>query len=338
MSTAQSVSIAQVELRPGLRRVVVPLTDSPLGSVNVYLIDGDDGPIVIDTGWQTPEALAAVEEGLAWLGATVADLAQIVLTHGHPDHAGLAATLRERSGAPIALHPADAPYVDPAYRQDREAAGGMLGWLARNGLPLGDEGAMFGSRRGMADRNPPFVADRAVAEGDWLPLGPFTFRVYHVPGHAPGQVCLHDEAAGLLIAGDHVLPTISPNVGIFRPDDGDPLGDYLASLARVRDLTAGCILPGHGAPFTGLAARVDELAAHHEKRLDEIAALLTPTPATAHAIAADLTWGRGTRRFADLPFFQQTMALAETIAHLEVLRDRQRASREEGEGVIGWRA
>jgi glyoxylase-like metal-dependent hydrolase (beta-lactamase superfamily II) len=323
--------------RTGIHRVAVPLSDSPLGSVNVYLIEGDNGPILIDTAWQTADALAAIEGVLGDIGARVEDLSLIVLTHGHPDHTGLAATLRGRSGAPIALHPADWPFVDPVRRQDADYYSKSAGWMRLNGMPDQEQGMARGSRRAMYNRNPPFRPDRQLTDGESLALGPFTFRVIWCPGHAPGQVCLYDPEAQLLIAADHVLPSISPNVGIYSAEDGDPLGQYLASLARVRDLPVDVVFPGHGDPFTGLAARVDTLAAHHEERLAEIVAVLASQGATAFEISEGLTWSGGRRTFADLHPFQQSMALAETIAHLELLRRRGVASREERDGRLWWR-
>ncbi len=183
---------------------------------------------------------------------------------------------------------------------------------------------------------PAFVPDRALRDGDRLDLGRFSFTVLWCPGHAPGEVCLYDERAGLLIAGDHVLPGISPNVGIYAPEDADPLGDYLAALARVRDLPVGLVLPGHGEPFTGLAARVDAIATHHAARLTEIGGALGDEAITAYDLCARLRWAGGRARWADLPPFQHALALAETIAHLELLRRRGRARREEDGGTIRY--
>src|SRR4051794_32968645 len=150
--------------RTGIHRVAVPLSDSPLGSVNVYLIESDNGPILIDTAWQTADALAAIEGALADIGARVEDLSLIVLTHGHPDHTGLAAPLRERSGAPIALHPADWPFVDPARREDADYYSKSVGWMRLNGMPDQEQGMARGSRRAMYNRNPPFLPDRQLAD------------------------------------------------------------------------------------------------------------------------------------------------------------------------------
>lgn len=320
------------EVLPGLHRVALPLSGSPLGQVNAYLIEDGAGLVLIDTGWRTPETIAALEAAFAGLGRTPADLQAIVLTHAHPDHCGLAAQLRALSGAPIALHPADAPLADPARRWGEVFMRKSAAWFARHGMPEDEQGGVRRARQTLVERNPPFVPDRALADGEELALGPFRFRVLWCPGHAPGQVCLHEERAGFLIAGDHVLPHISPNVGSYTGEEGDPLGDFLDSLARVREVPVDRILPGHGEPFAGLAARVDELAAHHEARLSAIRALLEDGPAMAFALCARLSWAGGRIAWPDLPPFQHALALAETIAHLETLRRRGLATRlEEGD-------
>lgn len=326
-----------VGIAPGLQQIVVPLSDSPLGSVNVYLIESGDGPILIDTGWRTDEVVGAIDAALASIGARTADLSQIVLTHAHPDHAGLASTFREASGAPVALHAADWPMIDPARRLDEAHIRSSARWFRRNGFPDRDGGEARGARRSMGDRNPPFVPDRALTDGEELALGPFMFQVIWVPGHARGQVCLYDADRRIIISADHVLPAISPNVGVYGPDDGHPLDDYVASLAKVRDLPVEVALPGHGEPFGGFAERVDWLSTHHEERLDEIRAALGDTPATAFDLCHDLTWIGGLVKFADLSPFQQSMATAETIAHLEMLRRHDEASTEEDEERIAWR-
>lgn len=136
----------------GLHRIELPLGDNPLGAVNAYLIDRDDGPVLIDTGWRTPETRAALAAALARLGRSPDELRAIVLTHGHPDHCELAAELRGRSGAPVLPHEGDWPALDPARlhggRFMRES-GACLTWA--------------GGRARWADL-PPFQRALALAE------------------------------------------------------------------------------------------------------------------------------------------------------------------------------
>ncbi|HET8626046.1 MAG TPA: MBL fold metallo-hydrolase [Thermomicrobiales bacterium] len=322
---------------PGLHRVELPLGDNPLGAVNAYLVETGDGPALIDTGWYSPEAWAALEGALDALGCRPEDLSRIVLTHGHPDHAGMAARLRDRSGAPIALHPRDLLMVAPRPAERDGARTERLVWLLRQGLPEAEAGVLRGSSPGMGGRMTPFEPDGALAEGDTLALGDYRFTVLETPGHSPGQVCLYDADRRVLIAADHVLPEISPNVGLMGAHGGNPLADYLASLARVRDLPVEVALPGHGAPFADLAGRVDELVAHHDERLAELLAALAPGPASAYELCARLTWVGGAVRWADLAPFSRLMALGETLSHLVLLEERGMAAREEGGPVTRYR-
>ncbi len=326
------------EVAPGLQRIALPLGEGPLGAVNVYLVEGDDGPVLIDTGWQTPEALAALEAALATLGRRPADLRLIVLTHAHPDHCGLVVKLRALSGAPVLLHPDDAPLVDPRRLHGDAWASETGAWLARHGLPAAESVAAESVTGRFAALMPPFQPDGSLRDGEHLSLGRFTFQVRWTPGHSPGHVCLYEPGAGLLIAGDHVLPTISPNIGLVTPAWGNPLGDYLASLARTRDLPVAVVLPGHGEPFAGLAARVDALIAHHEARLAEMLDALRAGPLTAFGLCARLSWAGGRVRWGDLPPFQHVLDLTETIAHLELLCSRGAATRWEAGGTICYAA
>ena len=320
----------------GVRRIVLPLEGSPLKSVNAYVLDGAAGPVLVDTGWRQPDVRAALDQALAALGYRAEDLALIVLTHAHPDHCGGAAELRARSGAPVLLHHADWPLTDPVRRHGDVFMRASAAWFLRHGLPASAPEATGAAHGELVERNQPFTPDRALHDGDTLALGRFSMRVLWCPGHSPGQVCLYDERAGVLLAGDHVLPAISPNVGCYTAADGNPLGDYLASLRRVRDLPVDVVFPGHGEPFHELAARVDTLAAHHEARLDELLALLAPAPQTAFDLCMRLSWSGGRRRWADLAPFHHRLALAETIAHLELLRSRGRVTRDEREGIIRY--
>src|SRR5579859_232137 len=110
----------------------------------------------------------------------------------------------------------------------------------------------------------------SLEDGQEVRLAGALYRVIWTPGHADGHICLWREADGLLVAGDHVLPRITPNIGLYPHSRPNPLRDYYASLARVRDLPVRRALPGHGRPFAGLATRVDELTAHHEDRANQI--------------------------------------------------------------------
>ena len=97
-----------------------------------------------------------------------------------------------------------------------------------------------------------------------------------LPGHADGHICL--ERDGVLVAGDHLLGNITPTVGLYPESRPDPLADYQASLRRTIELAPEVALPGHGDVVASPAARAREILEHHERRLDETAAILGPEP------------------------------------------------------------
>jgi glyoxylase-like metal-dependent hydrolase (beta-lactamase superfamily II) len=319
----------------GLWSVPVPIPGNPLGYTLVYALESQRGPVLIDAGWQHEEAWTALRAGLAALGLDIADVYGVVVTHHHPDHAGLAGRVRETSGAWIAMHHADAKIV----RTLRELAGtrdGRRTWdlaalrtAGASEAELTELSAPGAHRRWTVD--PPAQPDREVADGEMIDLPGRKLRVIWTPGHSPGHICLHLEDAGRLFTGDHVLPRITPHIGLYPYDwpDVDPLGDYLESLARVAGLGAPPAaaaaggapdaLPAHEHRFAGIPERVAEIVAHHEERLTEVTGLLADEPATLWDIASRMTWNSS---WSSMHPMSRRMATGEAAAHLRTLERR----------------
>jgi glyoxylase-like metal-dependent hydrolase (beta-lactamase superfamily II) len=326
------------EVAPGVHRIVCPLPGDGLKAVNVYaLVDGDELAL-IDTGWRSDAILAALTDGLATLGAQLGDLTAIVSTHSHYDHYGLAAHLRELSGAPVYLGEHERANLGSAivreefdrYLADRRAL------LLRHGArTLADELAGIGftfeqvQRRGFAS-----WPDHWVADGERLEVGGRVLEARLTPGHSRGHLMFGSD--DLLFAGDHVLPLITPSLGFEAFTDGRALQAFLASLHASRDLPVRLVLPGHGPVFEDLAGRVDELLAHHDTRLAACITALASGPLTAHEVAGRLTWTRRERPFADMDLFNRMLATTETITHLELLADRGDVAREQGEEIVRY--
>ncbi|MCA1189471.1 MBL fold metallo-hydrolase, partial [Saccharopolyspora sp. 6T] len=179
--------------------------------------------------------------------------------------------------------------------------------------------------------------DEWLDDGAEVRVGSRTLRVLETPGHTRGHVVFVDAANGLLFAGDHVLPHITPSIGLEAARTPLPLGDYLSSLRLVGELPDLRLLPAHG-PVTGSAhARVAELLDHHERRLDQTAAAVLAGAATGFEVAGVLGWTRRERAFADLDEFNRILAVGETLAHLDVLVERGRLRRSTSDGVDRYR-
>lgn len=303
-------------VRPGLWSIPVPIPNSPLRYTLSYAFVGAHGAVLVDPGWDTPDARAALTAGLGLAGVTVADVTGVVITHVHFDHHGLSGWLRETSGAWIAMHPVEATTLPARVWADRSRADDEA-WLRALGVPPEDlDGVAIDPDRMTAILSM-VEPDRFLNDGDRLPLEDRRVTAVWTPGHTPGHLCLHDPDAGVLLTGDHLLPRISPNIGVHGGAGGDPLTDYLETLGRTGRFDREEALPGHEYRFRGIDARAAELIAHHRDRGREILAVVDELPApTAWAIAERLTWSRG---WDALRGMMRRMALAETVAHLRQL-------------------
>ncbi|KHD76489.1 Zn-dependent hydrolase [Actinoplanes utahensis] len=304
------------KLAAGLVSVPVPIPNNPLRYTLSYLVPGDDGLVVVDPGWDSDAGWDALTAGLAAAGATAADVTGVVLTHVHPDHHGLTARLRDASGAWVAMHPAERR----AMLRDRaaEPAEALGGYLRQFQVPeerIAGLLSAFGAAVGTLFA-PLADADVMLNDGDLVPLAGRRLRAIWTPGHTPGHLCLLDDGAQMLLTGDHVLPRISPNIGLQISGGDDPLGQYLESLGKVAGYDECEALPGHEYRFHGIAARAAELGEHHRQRCREILAAVDRLgAATVWQVAGELTWSRPWAEIGPM----LVGAVAETAAHVELL-------------------
>lgn len=326
------------DVAPGIHRLPLPLLDNPLGTVNSYVTGGGDGVRLVDCGWNTPDAYAALAGGLATLGHGIQDIREILVTHIHPDHFGLAERLVNESGARELIPRREAVYIGARYEDAAALAARMEAWLRVNGAPLEEVHATAEASLWMLSlvgvRRPDVLLDG----GEVLDWGEYHFKVIATPGHSAGLICLYDRAAQILISSDHVLERVSPHIGLHVQSPDDPVGDYLASLRRVRDLPVRVVLPGHGAPFHDLAGRVDAIVAHHDERLAEMLRALGGDAATAYTVAGRLTWRGSAQGWHALSPFQRRMAVTETVAHLEHLVIQGKLGKEHRDDLVLYHA
>ncbi|MER7955279.1 MBL fold metallo-hydrolase [Streptomyces sp. NPDC096030] len=334
----------------GVWSLRVPIPDNPLGHTLVHVLDTDRGPVLIDTGWDDPASWNELSDGLAALGTSVREVHGVVITHHHPDHHGLSGQVREASGAWIAMHAADTAVV----RRTRESEPGTwLDYLARKlaavGAPEEHTAPLLAARASgrRASTLPGLrsaLPDREIVPGELLGLAGRRLRAIWTPGHTPGHVCLHleeEHPAGLpghgrLFSGDHLLPGISPHIGLYEdPDDAtttDPLGDYLDSLERIGRLGVAEVFPAHQYAFADAAGRVRELLDHHEDRLTGLLRLLA-TPLTPWQLAERMEWNRP---WEQIPYGSRTIAVSEAEAHLRRLVKLGRAEAAPGTDPVAY--
>jgi glyoxylase-like metal-dependent hydrolase (beta-lactamase superfamily II) len=301
------VHIVEHTFASGIVRLTLPLPAGP-GHVHCYLLPGD---VLVDTGLGLP----GIEE--IWRPYR-SRVERVVVTHMHPDHVGAAGLF----SAPVTQGRLDYEQCERVWGSDDWPVR-IRDWFVLHGMPpeLADRDlASDESVRSVIRfaRDPELVDEGDSVDG---------WRVLELPGHADGHIGL--LADGVLVAGDHLLPTISPAVGLYPEARPDPLGDYLASLERTIDLGARLALPGHGEPIADPAARAKGLVEHHLERLDALEYLLTEEPRTAYRLSLDL-FGE------DLPASQRRFAVAETLSHVERLVHVGRAGRYKGPQTVAY--
>ena len=316
----------------GVHRIPLPLPMDGLRAVNVYAIETEAGLTLVDGGWAVEESRRQLEESLSSIGHRLSDITRFLVTHVHRDHYTQALAVRREFGSHVSLGLGEKPTLD-VVRNERLTRDPTVPQILRAGA---EEVA-----RDWADTLSDVQLDLALwedpdswLEGDHrLAVGTRTLDAVSTPGHTQGHFVFADLDAGLLFAGDHVLPTITPSIG-FEPAYADqPLGDFLGSLAKVRALPDLRLLPAHGAVTGSTHTRVDELVAHHDERLRLCLASVRAGRQTAYDVAGDLPWTRREKRFADLDVFNAALASMETMAHLDLLAARGEVTRRDDDGV-----
>lgn len=326
------------EVAPGILRMQLPIQMPGLGHVNAYALVDDRGAAIVDPGLPGPPNWRALGQRLHQAGIAVRQVHTVVVTHSHVDHFGTAGRLAREAGAEFVAHRQfHVPWLDVHEADDEQAEaedpeqaaaetfafGGPTPWGGRVFTPPMRRRLMFMvMRRVMPRVLAPPVPTRRVAQGEVLKLAGREWFAIHTPGHTLDHLCLHDPEEGVLLSGDHVLPTITPHISGIGTGP-DPLAAFLASLDHVAALEGvGRVLPAHGHPFDDLPGRVEEIKEHHRARLEKLRRAATDIgrPASVQELSQRLfrrdRWG--------------FMAESETYAHLEHLRLLGEAERHAG--------
>lgn len=301
-------------------RIPLLMPNDGLRAVNVYVIVTDEGVSLIDSGWAIPSSRAVLENGLRQLGKSLGDIRQFLVTHLHPDHYAQASVLRPEIGAQVLLGSGDRASLQQMLRTlaGQEEPPGRRERLQRAGASkLSDSlpPPPMRTESTLKQYQPPdaWLDGGQVIEAEWRRLA-----VVPTPGHTRGHVVFHDESDKFLFSGDHILPQITPSIGHEICGVDWPLRDYLDSLALIKQRPDAVLLPPHGPVWDSAHRRVDQLLDHHHCLLDEILRAVTAGAATAWEVASAVRW-----TYHDLPLEQmdvmnQSMAVNETVAHLNM--------------------
>ncbi|HEV7477639.1 MAG TPA: MBL fold metallo-hydrolase [Burkholderiales bacterium] len=318
---------ATLEVAPGVRWLSMPLPFQ-LDHINLWLLEDGDGSTVVDTGIGNAQTRALWEQILT------RKVKRVILTHYHPDHAGNAAWLLARDGAP--MWTTQGEYLTAHAVRSSSAgytADAVLAVFRANGLDaerLKGMAEMRGNNR-YAELVPEFPHSyRRIIDADRVRIGEHEWTAIIGHGHAPEHLSLFSKELNTLIAGDMLLSTISTNVSVWSIDpEGDPLRLFLDSIARYRELPQDVlVLPSHGRPFRGAHTRVAELERHHQEKFEILSGVLRARPQSAGELLGVLFPKR------KLDLHQTFFAMGEAIAHLHYLYYAGRATREPGDDGI----
>ncbi len=341
------------EVAPGILRLQLPIELPGLGHVNTYALEDDRGVALVDPGLPGDRSWRALEDRLSAAGIPLRRVHTVVITHSHPDHFGGAGRLVEETCAEVVASDRFELWWDTSGDEELDLADGEDGPEAEERHTDAWVRGRLESLRENLERTTPwggemlgpdpaqveYLQDHPTEARQWLYVPPVTLGVadsqrvklagrewvgLFTPGHTNDHLCLFDPAEGVLLSGDHVLPSITPHISGLIAED--PITTYVESLDRVAGLqNVGQVLPAHGHPFQDLTGRVQEIKDHHDERLERV-----------REISDDIGWAT-VQGYTEHLFAKRSwgpMAESEAYAHLEHLRIAGRAERRVEDGQM----
>jgi glyoxylase-like metal-dependent hydrolase (beta-lactamase superfamily II) len=301
------------EILPNLFRLKIPLPESPLKYLNSYVIRDAQRSLIIDTGLNRSECLEAMTSGLQRLDIDL-NKSDIFITHLHADHFGLVGKLATDSTHVYFSRP------EKELMESWEGFDAMIIYAAKNGFPEDALGSVLDKHPGAKYGSHWIPELKLLNDGDAIHVGDYHFKCVETPGHTRGHICLYEQDKKLLVAGDHILIDITPNIQCWS-DTQNPLKHYLASLDKVAKLPVDLILPGHRRLIGKDNDRIAELKQHHANRLKEVLTILEEGPKSAFQVASRMTWDLKAKSWGQFPVAQKWFATGEAISHLRYLEE-----------------
>jgi glyoxylase-like metal-dependent hydrolase (beta-lactamase superfamily II) len=301
------------EIAVGLYKIEIPLPNSPLKALNSYVIKSSERNLVIDTGWNQEECMNAMQTGLKTLGVDIRKT-DFFITHLHSDHLGLLPNLISDASLVYFNRP-DADRFNSGIHLDD-----FISFARLNGFPEEELRAGLLSHPGFKFRAKGNLVFHILKEADLIRFGDYAFTCIETPGHSWGHMCLYEPHQKILVAGDHILNDISPNIQLWS-DEWNPLKAYLSSLDKVYGFDIELVLPGHRGILRNGKERIRELRHHHQERLEEITSILKKGGMNAFEIGSRMSWDIVYDSWDVFPVSQKWFAVGEVLAHLKYLEE-----------------
>ena len=301
--------------------IEVALPNNPLKALNSYVIKGADKSLIIDTGFNQKECIDILVNGLKELDVDSRDT-ELFITHLHSDHSGMA-NLFAGEGVKIYSGEVDGKIINEMTED--------LYWRQFDDLKvlfdLERDNITFTEHPGYKYALNSPVEFTYVKEGDKIEIDEYVFEVISIPGHTPGHIGLYEEKHKLFFGGDHILDSITPNIGFWGLKD-DILATYFNSLNKIHTFDIDYLFASHRNILTEHKKRIDELFLHHKKRLNEILEVLEEGELTVRDVASRMSWRIRAKDWDHFPGPQKWFASEEAMSHLQHLYFSKKIDRE----------
>ena len=328
-----------MELFRGVHQIKVPLPGKEADNGNVYIVEGNSGNLMIDTGWNTMESFNTLVQEMKASGFALKDITHIALTHIHPGHFGLAGKIAELVGAKGYVSDVEYSLLDSRYTHPEGLLKQMSAFLAANGVPDWELKMLTEASFSLRNSVYPLGKAELLKPGDNISMEPFQFQAVLTPGHARGHLCFYEPAKKYLFTGDHILAETVPII-CYHPQSGEnPLGDYVTSVNTLSKLEVRFILPGHGPVFSGLGPKIDNVLRAYNDRIMRVQQLMGVETKTGYEIAKALPWPIDDEPvgYDKLNPVDKRQAVLATLAYLQYLIAENKGKRiDEAEKVTYW--
>lgn len=323
-----------VHKNPDIYKIPVFLPNNPLKILNSYVIKTPSGNLVMDTGFNQPECLEALTEGLKELDIDM-NKTTLFLSHLHSDHVGLTNDIATENTR-ILINEHDYSYLKNEHNSD------YWPWMEHKFYREGLSQDLIELQREVSPARayaPKYLFHaETIKDGDIFKVGDYSFRCIWTPGHTPGHTCLYMDDYQILFAGDHILFDITPNITMWRGVE-DSLGNYLESLKKIQAMEIKVALPGHRNNDMDLYERIKQIQEHHDRRINQTLSIIKEEPGlNACQIGARMTWAMRGKNWDEFPIQQKWFAIGETISHLDYLVKRGKITRHEDKEIIYYTA
>ncbi len=327
-----------MEIIPGIYQFKLPLVNNPANYVNIYLLEDNDGWLLIDSGWDDQKLLDDLHKQLNSIGLTLGDINRVIYTHIHPDHYGLAGKLKQLFGITIEVHQYGEDPINRRYFGRQSYIEELGEWHIQNGGTREHYDAVIDMSTDYTDHVEPVLPDHLFLDGDVISTKSFDLTVIWTPGHDHDHVCFYEPTRRVLFSGDHILPDTITHIGLHTDVNHNQLNDYVNSLRAINQLDIDIILPGHESMFRNSDERIGQLLAYHERILNQINHTVSNKSATAYDIAANIDWSDNSFNWEGLPPLVQAGLTTKTLAYLKTLVMVNKVQRVDKNGINVYNA